>query len=108
VAPISAKAGKQAIRLAVVFFGTYGPGMIYVAGNPSEEASTHSSDYGVTLDGIGSWVSDLGGTVRLITSDSAGASGTVSVQLTQRFATSAGPKTITVTGTWRCVKPADF
>lgn len=106
-APISAKLGAQALQLVVVMVGPVSPGTTYVAGNAGE-ATTHSSDYGVTLDGIGSWVSELGGSVQLSSNDSAGASGTVAVQLILQFGHSTGPEKIGVSGTWRCVKPPGF
>lgn len=105
-APISARAGGQPVHLLINMTGPIAGGGTYVAGNPGESA-THTSNYGVTLDGFGAWVSDLGGVLTVSSDDSSGVAGTVDVVLSQQFGTPLGGK-ITVTGTWRCVKPAGF
>lgn len=103
VAPVKATAGSIPVQLTVSLGGDYQPGT-YVAGNPGEGAS-RTSDYGVTLDGLGSWVSELGGSIVVSGVDSRAAEGTLNVRLQSR---SGGPGTIRVSGSWRCLKPAGF
>lgn len=104
VAPVSAIAGTTPVQLTVALsIADYKVGT-YVAGDPGEGAS-RTSDYGVTLDGIGSWVSAPGGSRVVSAVDSGSASGTVDVRLQLRL---GGEGTIAVTGSWRCSKPAGF
>jgi hypothetical protein len=103
-APVEALAGKTPIHLTVVFGAQEYKPATYVAGDPGE-GSSRTSDYGVTLDGMGSWVSSLGGSVVMAALDPTAASGTVDVKLHQRL---GGPGSISVTGSWRCSVPAGF
>jgi hypothetical protein len=103
-APVDALAGKTPIHLTVVFSAPDYKPATYVAGDPGE-GSSRTSSYGVTLDGIGSWISTLGGSVVMSAVDSTAASGTVDVKLHQRL---GGPGSISVTGSWRCSVPAGF
>ena len=95
--PIYATVGGQAVFLIVMFWTDNGPGT-YVAGPPGEGGK---SNQGVTLDGIGHWVSQTGSIVTAV-DDASSVSGTLDVQMTQ------GPDAIHVSGAWRCVKPAGF
>ena len=103
-APVEALAGKTPIHLTVVFGARNYKPATYVAGDPGEGNSA-TSNYGVTLDGMGSWVSMLGGSVVMSSIDPTAASGTVDVKLHQRL---GGPGSISVTGSWRCSVPAGF
>jgi hypothetical protein len=103
-APVDALAGKTPIHLTVVFGARNYTPATYVAGDPGEGNSA-TSNYGVTLDGMGSWVSMLGGSVVMSSIDPTAASGTVDVKLHQRL---GGPGSISVTGSWRCSFPAGF
>lgn len=103
-APVDALAGKTPIHLTVVFSTPDYKPATYVAGDPGE-GNSRTSDYGVTLDGMGSWVSSLGGSVVMSALDPTAASGTVDVKLRQRL---GGPGSISVTGSWRCLVPAGF
>jgi hypothetical protein len=103
-APVDALAGKTPIHLTVVFsVRDYKPAT-YVAGDPGEGNSA-TSNYGVTLDGVGSWVSAVGGSVVMSALDSTAASGTVDVKLHLRL---GGAGNISVAGSWRCLIPAGF
>lgn len=103
-APVDALAGKTHIHLTVVFGARDYKPATYAAGDPGEGNSA-TSNYGVTLDGMGSWVSSLGGSVVMSAVDPTAASGTVDVKLHQRL---GGPGSISVTGSWRCLVPAGF
>jgi hypothetical protein len=98
-APISAKAASQMVQLLLSLpvdkAGSYpvGPGG-YSATTPGE----------VTFDGIGHWDSLLGGSIDVLTDDSDAATGTVSAQLR----TEGDARTLAVSGSWRCLKPASF
>jgi hypothetical protein len=96
-------AGTTQIHVTVVFSGPFKPA-IYPSGDPGEGASA-TSNYGVTLDGVGSWVSSLGGAVVMSAVDSTAASGTIDVKLHLRL---GGTGTISVAGSWRCLMPAGF
>jgi hypothetical protein len=103
IAPVDAAAGSTPIHLTVVFSGDYKPAT-YSSGDPGEGASA-TSHYGVTLDGMGSWVSAVGGSVVMSAVDSTSASGTVDVKLHLRL---GGTGNISVAGSWRCLIPAGF
>lgn len=103
VAPIEAAAGTTPVQITVVFSGVYKPGT-YPSGDPGEGAAA-TSNYGVTLDGVGSWVSAVGGSIAISAVDSTTASGTVDVKLRLRL---GGTGSISVAGSWRCLIPAGF
>jgi hypothetical protein len=103
IAPIEAAAGSTPVHITVVFSGVYKPAT-YPSGDPGEGAAA-TSNYGVTLDGAGSWVSAVGGSVVMSTLDSTAASGTVDVKLHLRL---GGTGNISVAGSWRCLMPAGF
>jgi hypothetical protein len=103
IAPIDATSGSTPIHLTVVFSGDYKPAT-YPSGDPGEGAAA-TSNYGVTLDGAGSWVSAVGGSVVMSAVDSTVASGTVEVKLHMRL---GGTGNISVAGSWRCLIPAGF
>ncbi|MHB8610828.1 MAG: hypothetical protein ACYDAL_00170 [Candidatus Dormibacteraceae bacterium] len=103
IAPIEAAAGGTPIHLTVVFSGSFKVGT-YPAGDPGEGAAA-TSNYGVTLDGAGSWVSAVGGSVVMSAVDSSSASGTVDVKLHPRL---GGTGMISLVGSWRCLIPAGF
>lgn len=103
IAPIDATSGSTPIHLTVVFSGDFKPAT-YPSGDPGEGAAA-TSNYGVTLDGVGSWVSAVGGSVVMSAVDSTAASGTVDVKLHMRL---GGAGNISVAGSWRCLIPAGF
>jgi hypothetical protein len=98
-APVSGKVASQTVQLLLSLpvdkAGSYpvGPGG-YSATTPGE----------VTLDGIGHWDSLLGGSIDVLTDDTGAATGTVSAQLR----TEGDARTLAVSGSWRCAKPAGF
>ncbi len=96
--PINASVGDQPVQIIVVFWTDNGPGT-YVAGPPGEGGT---SNQGVTLDGIGHWISQTGGSIVIAVDDAMSASGTLDVRLTQ------GAEFIEITGVWRCAKPPGF
>jgi hypothetical protein len=97
--PVNATVGTKAVQLVITFSDEPVPGS-YPAGPPGEAGS---SPQGVTLDGIGHWVSETGGSLGVSTDDAAGVSGTAAVQLQ-----GGGAGTIKLSGTWHCTKPPDF
>ena len=104
ISPVSAMVGKTPVQLTVILSVTdYVPGT-YVSGDPGEGSSATSA-YGVGLDGIGSWVSAVGGSVVVSAIDSGSISGSVAVQMHFRL---GGTGNISISGSWRCVKPVGF
>lgn len=102
--PLNARIGSTAVQLLLAFrFFREGmtqdqPGT-YTAGKLGD--APDSTAYGASLDGAGHWETPTpGGAMTLSTDDATGAAGSIQIKLTDSV------KTVTVSGTWRCVKRA--
>jgi hypothetical protein len=98
--PLNARVGSIPVQLYIAFHkDTLGE----FAAGPLGDNESFSSSQGVTLDGIGHWVTPAnGGSMTLVADDATSASGALDVKLM------SGSQTIAVKGVWRCVKPPGF